>query len=623
MLASALDAATLTACLECLALPAALWERGADGEWRRLAANHRLPGMAPEPGGGAGRALSRRLDLCARERQAVEDVVAVAGRPRRHLRRSLVPVVDSGGPVRRVLMTLTDVTDEVAREATLAESEQRFRAFTEAASDGLWETGPDLRFVWFRARPGDRPLLPAATQFGLTPDEVVGRSGAVPDDPRSLAEIMTAREPIVGYVYRQDRPEGPVWRRMDGAPYYHPDGRFRGYRGVVRDITESRWQLAVVDEARRQAEQANRAKSRFLAAATHDLRQPLQAAIMFHAVLQRQALPPESIDGLDKLGRSLIALQDMLTRLLDISRLDAGVIVPSRMSFPLGPLVDRLADTYGPIAADRGLSLRVVPTGATVYSDPHLLDRILENLVSNAVKYTRTGRILVGSRRRGRVLSIRVIDTGIGIPEAEQATVFEEFRRGGNAPGDVAEGLGIGLAIVERLARLLEHPVSLRSVPGRGTMVEVRVPLEAAVDPDGPGLGAVAAPAPVPPGAGTVLVVENDPAVLESLALALESAGWRALTAADAHQALVRAAEVEGRLDAVIADIGLGGSLDGIDVVQAIRARTGHRVPALLLTGDTSPDRLRTIAGRGLSVLHKPVMPDTLGDILARMTGRS
>ena len=179
-----------------------------------------------------------------------------------------------------------------------------------------------------------------------------------------------------------------MWRRMDGAPFYHPDGRFRGYRGVVRDITESRWQLAVVEEARRQAEQADRAKSRLrLAAATHDLRQPLQAAIMFHfAVLQRQALPPESMDGVDKLGRSLTALQDMLTRLLDIleARRRRDRSLPG-CRFRSRRWSSGLADTYGPIAADRGLSLRFVRTrGHRPYSDPHLLDRILENLVSNA-----------------------------------------------------------------------------------------------------------------------------------------------------------------------------------------------------------------------------------------------
>ena len=312
-----------------------------------------------------------------------------------------------------------------------------------------------------------------------------------------------------------------------------PYGRFRDYRAGRCHATNQNARadgiLGGVEEARRQAEQADRAKSRFLAAATHDLRQPLQAAIMFHAVLQRQALPPESMDGVDKLGRSLTALQDMLTRLLDISRLDAGVIVPARMSFPLTPVVERLADTYGPIAADRGLSLRFVRTGATVYSDPHLLDRILENLVSNAVKYTRSGRILIGSRRRGRTLSIQVIDTGIGIPEAEQATIFEEFRRGGNAPGDVAEGMGIGLAIVERLARFASIT---RFSSGRSPAVarwsRSGVPIERR-SPRPTGVRAwFAAPRGCRRALARLLLVENEPQLLEAR-LALESAGWRAL----------------------------------------------------------------------------------------------
>ncbi|NBB83519.1 MAG: response regulator [Alphaproteobacteria bacterium] len=610
----------LTGFIEALGMPALVVARARDGGWQRALLNAR--GRLLEAAIGPlclDPATLAAVERCAATGEPADDERTATrdGRPM-VLRRCFATLRHPADPEAMVLVTLTDVSGPAARSSAISESEQRFRDFTEAASDSFWETDVRHRMVWMRGRAGDRTVLPIARQFGMTVDEVLEQSGSVPESDRPVTEIMAAREPLENYVYRLDRPDGPTWRVIDGRPFHDREGRFCGYRGVTRDITENRRQMAAMEEARRQAEQADRAKSRFLAAATHDLRQPLQAAIMFHAVLQRLDLPDAGRDGLDKLGRSLTALQDMLTRLLDISRLDAGVIKPDRHAFPVGPLIERLADAYGPIAAARGVALRHVACSATVISDPHLLDRILENLVSNAVKYTQRGRVLIGCRRVGDALAIRVYDTGPGIAEEDKALIFEEFRRGGNAPGDIAEGLGIGLSIVERLARLLGHDLTLASESGRGTLVEVRVPLlEAALK------GAAAPPMGVAPGparAITVLVVDDDAAVRESLALALESSGYRVLVAATGEAALAEGAEAGAGLSAIVADLGLGNGPDGISVIQGLRQRLDRDVPALLLTGDTTPDRLRDIARTDIDVVHKPVLPDVLGAQLKRLT---
>jgi len=244
------------------------------------------------------------------------------------------------------------------------------------------------------------------------------------------------------------------------------------------------------EQARASAEAANAAKSRFLAAASHDLRQPLQALVLFHHTLAAKNRDPEAAPVIASIGRSIEAQQQMLNALLDVSRLDAGIVAVNRQAVPLGPLLHRLADEFGMQAREHGLALRLVPTGAVADTDPALLERIVRNLLANAVRYTPSGRILLGCRRAGAAVRVVVRDTGPGIPPDKLGAVFEEFCQLDTPTRSRGQGLGLGLAIVDRLCRLLEHRISVISTVGRGTTFAVEVPRAEARAAE-PGGGAV------------------------------------------------------------------------------------------------------------------------------------
>ncbi|WP_324865580.1 ATP-binding protein [Azospirillum sp.] len=238
-----------------------------------------------------------------------------------------------------------------------------------------------------------------------------------------------------------------------------------------------RERTAELHAAKSTAEQAHRAKSRFLAHASHDLQQPLQAIGMFTGMLERQPQSAKAAALLTDLKAAQRSMRDLLNAILDISKLESGAVTPRLADLPLSPLLDQLEAEFAGLAEDKGLRLRAVPTNAVVRSDPALLERIVRNLISNAIRYTETGGVLVGCRTRGDRLWIEVYDTGRGIAEPDRRRIFEEFVQLDRPDRDRSEGIGLGLAIVERLARLLEHPVTVRSVEGRGTVFAVGVPL--------------------------------------------------------------------------------------------------------------------------------------------------
>jgi len=375
---------------------------------------------------------------------------------------------------------------------------------------------------------------------------------------------------------------------------------------------------AELNTARDEAERANRAKTRFLAAASHDLRQPLQAQVLFHELIVRRARDPALAPQLERMGRALAAQQQILDTLLDVSRIDAGMIAVDRHAFALAPLVERLAQEFGPQAAAKGLALRTVPCTAFVDSDPALLERIVRNLLGNAVKYTDRGRILIGCRRAGAVRRLQVWDTGPGIPGDKLTVVFEEFRQLDNPAGDRNRGLGLGLSIVERLARLLGHRVAVRSRVGRGTVFEVELPVAARPEP----AAVPAAPDPAAaahPDAGLVALVDDDRAVLEALTLSLEDAGYAVAAAGDGEALLARLQGLGRAPEVIVADDRLGRGRTGREAIAAVRAAFGRPIPALLITGDTSPDRLRALSATGLEVLHKPVSPGRLAAAVAAL----
>ena len=315
-------------------------------------------------------------------------------------------------------------------------------------------------------------------------------------------------------------------------------------------------------------------------------------------------------------------MSSMLDTLLDINQLEAGIVRREMVDFPINAVLEHLRTQFSFHAAAHGLGWRVVPSSLSVRSDPRLLEQMIRNLLSNAVKYTNKGKILLGCRRRGDKLRIEVWDTGIGIPEEQLQAIFEEFHQLDNPARERSKGLGLGLAIVERLADLLGHAVDVRSRPGKGSVFAVEVPLGREAPPWRPRHDRTEAQESAHQ-SGAILVVEDDPSVREMLALLLEGEGHRTTTAEDGRKALELAARGAIRPDLVVADYNLPKGLNGLQVVAGLRETLGHEIPAIILTGDISTDTLREIAQGGHLHLNKPVKAKELMDLIRRCLARA
>ncbi len=389
------------------------------------------------------------------------------------------------------------------------------------------------------------------------------------------------------------------------------------YRSMVETVQLRFENLSLITQLkteRDKAQGADRAKSRFLAAASHDLRQPIHALSLFNSTLAALAERGDvkSADARNLAGRvkSITAnLSGLLNALLDVSRLDAGIVTVAREPVALARLFDDLHGEFLGKAEEYRLDWTVVDTGCWVETDPMMLKRVLGNLLTNAFHYTDRGRILLGCRRRGANVEIQVFDTGIGIPSDQQDAIFDEFHQLNNPARDREKGLGLGLAIVRRTADLLGHPLRLVSMQGRGSLFSITVP-------------SVAAPAtpPVPesqlPATGLIriIVIDDDRDVLDAIGLLLTVLGcmiYPARSAEDAIQLLIAAA-TGAPVDLIIADYRLENATTGLDAVDELRAYLKQPVPAIILTGDTSPFVLKTISDSGHHLLNKPIDGDHL-----------
>lgn len=361
-------------------------------------------------------------------------------------------------------------------------------------------------------------------------------------------------------------------------------------------------------------EQTSRARSRFMAAASHDLRQPLHALGLLTGRLHDQIDPAgPAAETAGRIDQMVQALDSMVDGLLDVSRLDAGAVKPRLRDLPLGPLLDRLGASAAPMAEARGLRWRQRPCTCWVRSDPLQLERVLRNVVDNALRYTERGGVLLGCRRRGADVVVSVWDTGPGIAAADQQRVFEEFVQLGNPGRDRRQGLGLGLAIVSRLCGLLGHPLALRSRPGSGSCFSVRLPGVPAAAPAGPtGVGADG-PSPQagafdwPLARLRVALVEDDDAVRDSTAALLRHWGCQVLCAADADALLARmAAQADWQPSAIVSDHRLAVG-DGLEAIARLRRHCGRRVPALLLSGQPSAAPVDALTADGITAARKPL----------------
>lgn len=402
--------------------------------------------------------------------------------------------------------------------------------------------------------------------------------------------------------------------------FYYCRTTYRMLRETIRLRLENVELVGHLEEERDRAQAADRAKTRFLAAASHDLRQPIHALSLLIATLAalglRGAVPSGDARDLAGKAKSIVGnLSALLNGLLDISRLDAGVVTVARETVNLSQLFQQLRNEFASVATDRGLDWRVVGSRLQVDSDPMMLKRVLGNLLSNAFRYTASGGVLLGCRRRGASVEIQIWDTGPGIPADGQAMVFEEFVQLQNPARDRTQGLGLGLAIVRRTAVLLQHPLKLVSVTGRGSMFSITVPKASAVATPVPDNGTSRAGTAV-----SIMVVEDEGDVLDIMVQLLALQGHRVYAGRSAAevQQMHAAALVAGDapVDLIIADYRLGEGATGLDAIAALCAHIGRAVPAVIVTGDTSPSRIKEATASGHRLLHKPVTGEELHEAI-------
>ncbi len=493
-------------------------------------------------------------------------------------------------------------------EEALRASEERYALAARGANDGLWDWDLKTNRIYFSPRWAEMLGLPQ-NQPGDRPDVWFRRVHRedVAALRRSLDDHLGGRTPHFAVEYRIRHRDGS-WRWMltRGLAVVDPAGVPCRIAGSQTDITAAKQAEQQLRRSKEDLEHAVAAKTRFLASASHDLRQPVQALVCFASLLELQLQDHPAAGTVTDLGNALDSLKGLLDALLDVSRLDAGVVTPEVTAFPVASVLDQVATEMRPLAEAKGLRLRIAACSAVVRSDPVLLGRILRNLVENAIRYTHRGSILVGCRRTAPGLSIMVHDTGIGIGDDARDHIFEEFFQVANPERDRMKGLGLGLAIVARLSRLLDHPVVVRSTPGRGSAFSVAVPTVAdrpASRKSGP------EEARFDDASGTILVIDDESQVASALAGLLEAWGFEAVIAASLEEAV---AVVRQPPRAVLADYRLREGRTGLEAVDALRRFFAMPIPFIVVTGDTGADRLREIIESRSMVLHKPVMPKDL-----------
>lgn len=523
----------------------------------------------------------------------------------------------------------TDVTDIMrmereARGRLLDDQARMIRATLDHLSQGVAIFGPGAELVgWNRRLPGLLGLpvsrLRTGARFAPLFDPVW--SAFTPGGGLTRRRLETWAAGPGGRAALSFRLSRGAAQVLEAFAEEMPDG---GFVISFSDVTAERAAIAglsranetlearvrertmALEDALADAERANAGRSRFVAAASHDLLQPLSAAKLFLSSIDGAGLPPPDRAALDKAQNALVSVEGILGALLDISKLEGGKAALRVGPVRLDRMLAQLADEFAPVAAAKGLGLRIRPSPAVVQSDATYLRRILQNLIGNALRYTARGRVVVAARPRGGMIRLEVWDTGPGIPEAEQDAIFREFHRL-NAQASASEGMGLGLAIVDRACGLLGHPLGLVSRMGRGTCFMVQAPLAA----PSPAEAALPPPGPLadPLRGRVVLLIENEADLRGAIVRLLERWGCEVIEAAGGEEALALLGEIGILPDAVLADQHLGAGLTGLQTLAALRAAHGP-VPARLVTADRTV-RARA-ASEGVAVLTKPIDPAAL-----------
>ena len=544
----------------------------------------------------------RNLETSSEEQMAVNEEALSVNEEYQATNEELLASKEELQSLNEELTALNSQLQEtLERQRTTADDLQNVLYSTKVATIFL-DTRFNIRFF----TPATRALfnvIPSDVGRPLTDLKSLAADDALLDDAQTVFKSQTPLE-------REIRGQSDHWfvRRM--MPYRASDDKIEGVVITYEDVTERRRTAEALSAAKRQAELASLAKSRFLAAASHDLRQPLQTLALLQGLLAKKVVGEKAQRLIGGIDEALGAMTGMLNTLLDINQIEVGAVKPEIVDFPTNELFDQLREELTYHAQAAGLALRMVPCALSVRSDRSLLEQMLRNLISNALKYTQRGRVLVGCRRRQGNLRIEIWDTGIGIPQSELKAIFEEYHQVDNVARQRSQGLGLGLSIVKSLGELLGHPIRVRSLRGKGSVFSIEVPLTPSGVPSTPDSGARPAgdvPTQTAPRTGAILIIEDDPEIREHLELFLNEEGYETSAAVDGREALESLARGTTRLDLVLADYNLPHGMNGVQVCQKLRQELDRQIPFIILTGDISTETMRDIALHDCAYLNKPV----------------
>ena len=567
--------------------------------------------------------LEHELETTRTELQGAIHNLEMSGEDQRAVNEEALSVNEEFQSTNEELLTSKEELQSLNEELTalnsqLQETLDRQRITSNDLQNVLYST--DVATLFLDTALNIRFFTPATTAlFNLIAGDIgrpledlksLSADQALSSDARSVLKNLEA-------IDREIETTPGLWFVRRILPYLADDGKVEGVVITFTNISERKQIKQALEAAMQQADRANAAKSRFLAAASHDLRQPLQTLALLQGLLAKTVQNPKAQQLVQRVDDTLGAMSGMLNTLLDINQIEAGTVRGEISTFPVGDLLERLRDEFVYHAEAKRLSLRMVPCSLSIASDSRLLEQILRNLISNAIKYTKNGKILIGCRRHGDQLRIEVWDNGVGIDSADIDSIFDEYHQVDNAARERIRGLGLGLSIVKRLGDLLGHTVLVRSVVGKGSVFSVNV--KAAPREPNRAMAKSAKNQPAKKLKGRILIIEDDPEVRDLLELLVRDEGHYVQFAPDGIAALALVERAKIKPDLILSDYNLPGGMNGVEATAKLRHQIKRPVPVIILTGDISTTALRNIAGHACEQLNKPVKPKTLIQAIRRL----
>jgi len=563
--------------------------------------------------------LERELEVTRAELQSAIRNLDILNEEQKAINEEALSVNEEYQSTNEELLTSKEELQSLNEELTalnsqLHETLERQRTTSNDLQNVLYST--DVATLFLDANLNIRFFTPATKLVFSVISSDIGRPladlNSLAADGTLLADaraVLQNLEPLE----REIEAQNDVWFIRRILPYRTHDDEMEGVVITFTDITERKHIARTLEAAKHEAELANIAKSRFLAAVSHDLRQPLQSLSLLQGLLFKMTEEDSAKKLLVRLDETLSFMSGMLNTLLDINQIESGTIHTEMVTFPINDLLRRLRDEFSDHANAKGLTLSVVSCGLSIRSDPNLLEQMIRNLLSNALKYTQHGKVLLGCRRHKQMLSIEIWDTGIGIPETEIHAIFDEYHQVDNTARERNRGLGLGLSIVQRLANLLGHQVRVLSRQGRGSVFVIEVMRSPSQEESRPESHRYVRDDRIVESArhlGKVLIVEDDTEIRELIELTLNNEGHQTASAPDGVTAL--AADRLVCPDVVLADYNLPNGLNGLQLATKLREKLNREIPVIILTGDISAHTLHNIALHDCVPLNKPVRPEEI-----------